>query len=161
MFAINICLQFTGYKLPGMHPSLQVSYRIQCTPKASYSKNRTALRLVFAWHRVKNPFSHSRPCHNGSHATLTLLKFNRVPALSWTNTALVCSIRRVGFRFSRILTNILPIGNQHYCYWQSGCQRIIGRQTAPLANHSAKHQFVLSQHLVPAGCVGVVAACWG
>lgn len=32
MFAINICLQFTGYKLPGMHPSLQVFHRIQCTP---------------------------------------------------------------------------------------------------------------------------------
>lgn len=26
------CLQFTGYRLPGMHPSPRVSHRNQCTP---------------------------------------------------------------------------------------------------------------------------------
>jgi hypothetical protein len=38
---LNICLQFTGYKLPGMHPSLQVFHRTQCTPIKVYTFKRT------------------------------------------------------------------------------------------------------------------------
>jgi hypothetical protein len=47
LFAIKVCLQFTGYKLPGMHPSLQVFHRIQCTPIEGL--HLTANIIEFTW----------------------------------------------------------------------------------------------------------------
>ncbi len=45
---LTFCLQFTGYRLPGMHPSPRVSHRNQCTPKEfAFQRTTWSVRAQF------------------------------------------------------------------------------------------------------------------